>query len=160
MKRYCLAILLCGCTSEPATVQRVGFDTGTVSLCDTTTGEVGLVTRDGGILAIEVIDGCGMVIGRCEAPDVYAPSARTSVRTAGTDVLVEGCAIDATRGAGLRAIFRVDDASTEMESYEAVLGGDCLVMATCVDAGAEIDAGAELDAGPADAGSIATDSGV
>lgn len=154
MKRALFSLLLAACHSEPATVQRVGFESATVVLCDTTTGEVGLVTREGGTLSIEVTDGCGAVIGRCEAPDVYAASARTSIRTAGTDVLVEGCAIDATSGARLRATFRADDASSEMESYDVALSGECLSTAACV------DAGAELDAGTADGGSIPTDSGV
>ena len=141
-------VLLGACTSDLAVVERFGFESSTVTMCDPATSEVGLVTRDGGILIFEVVDGCGRVVSRCEAPDLYAPGARASIRTAGTDVLVEGCAADASSGVTLRAGFAAPDASESTETYEVSLRGDCLTGSpgSCVDA-----AIAPADAGPPDA---------
>lgn len=123
------------CSSEPAPVQRQGFESGTLALCDPSTSEIGLTTQKGGLLTIEVIDHCGRSLGVCEAPDVYAPGARTSIRTAGTDVLVEGCSIDATAGVSLRAWFHPPDTVEASEAYEVALRGDCLATPSCSDSG-------------------------
>lgn len=130
-----LLTLAAACSSEPAPVHRQGFESSAVTLCDPITSEIALTTREGGLLTIEVIDQCGRSLGVCESPDLYAAGARTSIRTTGTDVLVEGCAIDAAAGASLRAWFHAPDTVEADEAYEVALRGDCLAIPSCTDAG-------------------------
>ncbi len=131
----------------------VGFEAGFIELCREGTDAVALRTETGGRLAIEVLDACGATLVRCEAPDLYAPHAVTSIRVSGTDLLVEGCAAPAEGGAGLRATFTAPDAGAETEVYEVALRGVCLGSAACAaDGGASSDAGSADAGGPSDAG--------
>ena len=127
--------LIVACSSELAPAARQGFDAASVVLCDARTSEIGLTTKTGGVLTIEVVDRCGSSLGVCESPDRYAAGARTSIRTAGTDVLVEGCSIEAAAGASLRAWFHAPDSVEASEAYEVPLRGECLATAACIDSG-------------------------
>ena len=88
------------------------------------TSSVSVHTNGGGRMTLRVVGGC-FGDPMCESTDLFAPDAWATVRVAGTELLVDGCApISAVSGTDLEVTFR--PTAGELETYSIPLVGACL----------------------------------
>jgi len=149
---FALFVALTACSTELGPSGMEGpFDREVVELCSSRTSSVGVLTRGGGRITIE-LNRPGCPVAGCEGSDVYAPGAWATVRTAGPDLLLDGCdPISAVGADRLRVIFTPEEGAPETLDIDVV--GACLVGDACAsspDTGV-VDSGAPMDAATTDA---------